>query len=183
MSGRNRRWQVSGSFENNLKRSAGEFGTFWYESYGCCWLRLYGFDPKTDLNLRRLRYNQINILQYLYSNVHQNERNSHYDFESQIPTHFQKQIVINLKTRFPGNLIKSLTFPESAWFTEPVPIFRIKKIVEIKKLWRFLVPEFNLKIPESKFTWIWSSVFAVFPKIDFFETATFMKFRMMHFKV
>ena len=42
--------------------------------------------------------------------------------------------------------IKVLISPESAWFTDWFSTFEIKKITYRKKLWRFLIPEFNLWI-------------------------------------
>jgi len=48
--------------------------------------------------------------------------------------------------------------------TEPVPIFRTKKIAELKELWRFLVPEFNPGITKNnEFQKNWSEIFEDFP--------------------
>ena len=59
------------------------------------------------------------------------------------PTQFQNLSKI-FKIEFPGNWTKSLIYPESAWFTDSFPFFENKKIAHRKKLWRFLLPEFNL---------------------------------------
>ena len=52
----------------------------------------------------------------------------------------------NLKTEFPGNWTKNWISPESARFTESFSIFWNKKVAHTKKLFRFLIPEFNLDI-------------------------------------
>ena len=62
------------------------------------------------------------------------------------PTQFQNLSEIS-KNEFPGNCTKSWISPESAWFTDSFSTFENKKIAHRKKLWRFLLPEFNLTIP------------------------------------
>ena len=64
------------------------------------------------------------------------------------PTQFQNLSEI-FKIEFPGNWKKSLISPESTWFTDSFPTFRNKKIDHRKKLYRFLIPEFNLEIGVS----------------------------------
>ena len=47
---------------------------------------------------------------------------------------------------FPGNWTKNWISPESARFTESFPIFWNRKVAHTKKLFLFLIPEFNLGI-------------------------------------
>ena len=67
------------------------------------------------------------------------------------PTQFQK-FHKYFKIHFPGNCIKILISPESGCFTDSFPTFENKKIAYRKKLWRFLIPEFNLVIIQSIIT-------------------------------
>ena len=148
MRGRNCRWEVSGSFENILKRSAGEFGTFWYLSYGCCWLRLYGFDQKT---VKKMTFTLI-ILKYVYQNVPQNKSNSEKWFwESNI--HAYERLLRIFKNSWKISKPDSQGIGPKFWylqnqpeFTDSFPTFGNKKIAHRKKLWRFQIPEFNLCI-------------------------------------
>ena len=82
-------------------------------------------------------------------------------FSLQIPYYFQphascqhvisalcrlKQFEKKIKIEFPGNLMKILISPESAWFTDSFSTFGNQKIAHRKKVRRFLIPEFNLNI-------------------------------------
>ena len=78
------------------------------------------------------------------------------------PTQFRK-LSKNLKIRLPGNWTKILITPESAWLIELFSVFWNQKIVDTKKLFRFLISEFSLEIEQLR-NWIfklninWDSV-------------------------
>ena len=65
------------------------------------------------------------------------------------PTQFRK-LKKYFRMQFPGNCIKILIFPESAWFTDSFPLLENKKIAQRKKLLRFPNPEFNLYMAYHK---------------------------------
>ena len=47
---------------------------------------------------------------------------------------------------FPGNWTDNFISPDSALFTESVPVIRYEKLVLTKKLLRFIIPDFNLRM-------------------------------------
>ena len=141
-----------------IKRCAMKFHIFWYQSYGrhrtskkAMIEKLFEKWILRGLKLRGLIWNQISTPNYVYQNDHRNKTYKRVILRikrSRIwaqPTQFQNQSEIS-KNEFPGNWTKSWISPESAWFTDSFSIFENKKIAHRKKLWRFLLPKFDLTI-------------------------------------
>ena len=93
------------------------------------------------LKLRGSRQNQISIKRYTHWSIY---RGKHPRIRAP-PTQFQKLSQI-LKIEFSWNWTKTFISQESAWFIESFQIIGFDKFSWIKKLWRFLIPEFNLSI-------------------------------------
>lgn len=51
---------------------------------------------------------------------------------------------VNFQIRVIWKIYKNVISPDSVWFSESFPVIGYWKFIGIKKLWRFLIPEFKL---------------------------------------
>ena len=138
-----------------IKRCVRKFHIFWYQCRpGGRW-RKYGFEWKTDQKSEITGVEiawveeKSNRYPLYYTRKWPTWKDKHIGWLLECNTHAfcccprnLKILTIILKSISQGILIS----PKSAWFTESVPIFWIEKNFNTKKLFRFLIPKFNLNM-------------------------------------